>query len=615
MNLDNLSLHINSVKQHYQNGDFTPLELMQHLLNKAQQLQDYNIWIHLMSEQELMPYIEAIKDYGPDDLPLYGVPFAIKDNIDLARVPTTAACGPYAYTAEKSAFVVQKLVDAGAIPLGKTNLDQFATGLVGTRSPYGACKNAFNPDYISGGSSSGSAVALAKGLVSFSLGTDTAGSGRVPAAFNNLIGLKPSKGLLSTSGVVPACRSLDCVSIFSLTADDANTILNITAIEDEADVYSRTKAIAETNSQAQHGRTIQPRFRFAYPKAQYLQFFGNSSAERLFYQSVERMTTIGGEAVEIDFEPFLQAARLLYEGPWVAERYAAIESFIQSQPDALYPVTRQIIEPAKEAKAIDVFKSLYQLQAYKKCADAVMSQYDFVLTPTAGTIYTLAELEAEPVLFNSNLGYYTNFMNLLDFAAVAVPAGILQSGLPFGVTLFAQAFMDESLLGFARGFHESQDLHLGASSVSVPKIHSVKNTEVRSTKVDDSSNMVRIVVCGAHMQSLPLNHQLTDRQARLIARTTTSPNYRLYALAGGPPKRPGLMRDEQFGASIEVEVWEMPTQQLGSFLTLVPPPLGIGTVELQDGTAEKGFICEHYAIAEAQDVTQFGGWRAYLETI
>jgi allophanate hydrolase len=606
MNIDKISLHINSIKQHYQNGDFTPQELILQLLAKAKQLQDYNIWIYLLGEQEIMRYITALQDYQPDQLPLYGVPFAIKDNIDLADVPTTAACAEYAYTPANSALVVQRLIEAGAIPLGKTNLDQFATGLVGTRSPYGACKNAFNPEYISGGSSSGSAVAVAKGLVSFSLGTDTAGSGRVPAAFNNLIGLKPSKGLLSTTGVVPACRSLDCVSIFSLTTDDANTLFDITATEDEQDAFSRPNPV--TNGPSAYGQAIKPKFRFAYPKGQQLQFFGNDNAERLFYQSIERLKGLGGEAVEIDFEVFLQAARLLYEGPWVAERYAAIESFIESQPDALYPVTLQIIEPGKNAKAIDVFKASYQLQAFKKQADVIMSRFDFILTPTAGTIYTLAELEAEPVKLNSNLGYYTNFMNLLDCAAVSAPAGFLDNGLPFGVTLFAPAFKDKSLLNFARHFHECQDLKLGATYEPLPK------SPEESMEAYEDPAVVRIVVCGAHMQGLPLNHQLTDRRARLIKRTATSPNYRLYALAGGPPKRPGLVRDEQLGTTIEVEVWEMPIELFGSFIKLVPAPLGIGSVELEDGVQEKGFICEPYAIAAAEEVTGCGSWRAYLES-
>ncbi|KPJ92633.1 MAG: allophanate hydrolase [Gammaproteobacteria bacterium SG8_11] len=602
MNIDNISLDINSLRLRYHNGDFTPQELILQLLAKAQQLQDDNVWIHLLNEQEVLPYVRALYNTKMNELPLYGIPFAIKDNIDLAGVPTTAACAEYAYTPTKSAFVVQQLISAGAIPLGKTNLDQFATGLVGTRSPYGVCKNAFDPEYIAGGSSSGSAVAVAKGLVSFALGTDTAGSGRVPAAFNNLIGLKPSKGLLSTCGVVPACRSLDCVSVFSLTADDANLIFDITAVEDQEDDYSRPNT--PTNTKAAYPQAIKPHFRFAYPKQEQLQFFSSSSAEQCFYQSIDRLKTLGGEATEIDFEIFLKAAKLLYEGPWVAERYAAIESLIEEQPEALHPVTRKIIAPGKDAKAVDAFKAQYQLQAYKKQADKIVSEYDFIVIPTAGTIYTIERLQADPITLNSNLGYYTNFMNLLDYAAVAVPAGFMENGLPFGVTLFASAFKDKTLLNFARCFHESQELAMGATSQPLPK-------SAANTGYDDPA-MVRIVVCGAHMQGLPLNYQLTDRRAKLIQRTTTSPNYRLYALAGGPPKRPGLMRDESNGTAIEVEVWEMPAEHFGSFMKLVPQPLGIGTVELRDGAREKGFLCEAYAIDTAEEVTRFGGWRAYL---
>ena len=603
MNMDTISLHIDALKKHYQNGDFTPRVLMRQLLDKARQLEDHNIWIYRLDEAELEPYLLKLENLNTADLPLYGIPFAIKDNIDLAKVPTTAACKQFSYTPERSAYVVQLLIDAGAIPLGKTNLDQFATGLVGTRSPYGACKNAFNPDYISGGSSSGSAVAVAKGLVSFALGTDTAGSGRVPAAFNNVIGLKPTKGLLSTRGVVPACRSLDCVSIFSLTTDDANLIFDITAKEDKEDAFSRLNSPA--NGNRAYGRRFADGFRFAYPKREQLQFFGNEAAERLFLKSIERLIQLGGTAEEIDFEVFIQAAKLLYEGPWVAERYAAIEPFIETQADALNPTTRQIIEPGKQPSAVAAFKAQYQLLEYKKQADQTVSQYDFIVSPTAGTLYTIEQIHNDPITLNSHLGYYTNFMNLLDLAAIAVPAGFMDNGLPGGVTLFSAAMKDKLLMNFARQLHEAQDLKLGATSIALPKSH-VENY--------DNADTLRIVVCGAHMQGLPLNSQLTERQARLLKRTTTSPHYRLYALAGGPPKRPGLVRDDLNGRSVDVEVWEMPIEHFGSFVKLVPPPLGIGTLELRDGSREKGFICEPYAIADAEEVTAYGGWRGYLNS-
>jgi len=601
MDIDNISLHIHALKKLYQNGEFTPRELVKLLLGKAQQLEDYNIWITVLSEDELEPYLKKLESENPDTLPLYGIPFAIKDNIDLAKVATTAACEPYSYIPERSAYVVEQLIDAGAIPLGKTNLDQFATGLVGTRSPYGACKNAFDTAYISGGSSSGSAVAVAKGLVSFSLGTDTAGSGRVPAAFNNLIGIKPSKGLFSTRGVVPACRSLDCVSIFALTADDANVVFDIVAKEDTQDPYSRPNPAANRN--AAYGRYITGRFYFACPRRDQLQFFGNTEVERLFDESIERFNQLGGTAEEIDFDVFLQAAKLLYEGPWVAERYAAIESFIETKPDALYPVTREIIQPGKQPTAVTAFKGQYRLMELKEQADKIVERYDFILTPTAGTVYTIEQVQSDPIALNSNLGYYTNFMNLLDYAAVAVPAGFMDNGVPCGVTLFSSAFTDKALLNHARDFHEAQDLKLGATSFPLPK---------SETRQYDTTGTIRIVVCGAHMKGFPLNYQLTERKARFLTRSTTAPCYRLYALAGDPPKRPGLVRDEQHGSPIEVEVWEMPIEHFGSFMKLVPPPLGIGTLELQDGRKEKGFICEPYAIPNAVEVTGYGGWRGYL---
>ena len=601
--MENIDLRIDNLKHHYQMGDFTPTELIHSLLVKAKQHLDDNIWIYLLSEGEIAPYLEALKNYTPDQLPLYGIPFAIKDNIDLAHVPTTAACKEYAYTPRESAFVVQQLTNAGAIPLGKTNLDQFATGLVGTRSPYGACKNAFNPEYISGGSSSGSAVAVARGLVSFSLGTDTAGSGRVPAAFNNLIGLKPSKGLLSARGVVPACRSLDCVSIFALMTDDAEQVLQVAAKEDQDDPFSRPN-VPKT-------QVVHEKFRFAYPRQEQLQFFANKSAERCFLQALERLKALGGEAVEIDYSVFQQSASLLYEGPWVAERYIAIESLLESQPEALLPVTRQIIAPAKEARAVDLFKAQYQLQTYKKQADAIVSQFDFVLLPTAGTVYTIEQVQAEPITLNSNLGYYTNFMNLLDYAAVAVPAGFMDNEVPFGVTLFGPAFTDRMLLSIARRLHHGPRLKLGATDFPLAKTAAHSHT----SETPRDSEVIRIVVCGAHMQGLPLNHQLADRKARLLKRTVTAPYYRLYALAGGPPQRPGLMRDERNGVAIEVEVWEMPAEQFGSFIKLVPQPLGIGTLELKDGSKEKGFICEHFAIETAKDVTSYGGWRGFLDSL
>ena len=440
-----MDLSIAHLQHEYRGGRLTPQQMVTKLDAIMGDNDTHCVWIRRLTVAEMLAYAENLQDKNPNDYPLYGIPFAIKDNIDLANIPTTAACAEFAYTPSTSAYVVQKLIDAGAIPIGKTNLDQFATGLVGVRSPYGACKNSIDSDYISGGSSAGSAVSVALNYVSFSLGTDTAGSGRVPAAFNDLIGIKPSLGLLSTYGVVPACRTLDCVSIFAKTIDDAETVLNITQGFDEADDYSR----AEPTQKANFNQT----FQFGVPKKEQLAFFGNRETPALFEQAIQQLVKAGGTAVEIDFSLFLATAKLLYEGPWVAERFAAIESFITQNPEALYPVTGKIINNARNFSATDTFKALYRLKALQRSTAKTWQHIDVLLTPTAGTIYTIAQVEADPVQTNSNLGYYTNFVNLLDLSAIAVPAGFQQNGLPFGVTLSAPTLHDYALVNLAKRFH------------------------------------------------------------------------------------------------------------------------------------------------------------------
>ncbi len=568
-------LSLTALRRDYLRRRRTPRGVIEEILSRLSTFQDNPIWISRVPDAELRAQADRLAAQDPAGLPLYGIPFAIKDNIDLAGLPTTAACPAFAYRPTCSAPVVERLIAAGAIPMGKTNLDQFATGLVGVRSPYGVTRNAFDPDYIAGGSSSGSAVAVAQGLASFALGTDTAGSGRVPAAFNGLVGLKPSRGLLSTRGVVPACRTLDCVSIFARNAVDADAVFQVAAHFDPADPYARELLQTPAERRA--------RFLFGIPHRDQLEFFGNQGAARAFQDAVDQVQRMGGEAVTLDFTPFLAVARLLYEGPWVAERYAAIADFIQRQPEALFPVTRAIIEPATQLSAIQAFEAQYQLQTLKRQTDALLAGLEFIVTPTAGTIYTLAEVEADPIRLNANLGYYTNFMNLLDYSAVAIPAGTQNHGLPFGVTLFSFAGCDRRLLAWAEAFE-------------------------RAAEEPD----IDLLVCGAHLSGLPLNSQLTERRATLVEATRTAPCYRLYALAGGPPLRPGLVRDEANGAGIEVEIWRLPLAALGSFMASIPAPLGIGTVEVEGGRWVKGFICEPYALATATDVTTYGGWRAYL---
>jgi allophanate hydrolase len=452
-----MSLSIFHLQNEYRTGRLTPADLVKKIDELTHRDDDHCIWIRRLSLNEMMAYAQKLEALDPASLPLYGIPFAIKDNIDLAGIPTTAACPKFSFTPTESATVVQKLIDAGAIPIGKTNLDQFATGLVGARSPYGAGRNAFNSEYISGGSSAGSAVSVALGMASFSLGTDTAGSGRVPAAFNNLVGHKPTCGLLSTKGVLPACKTLDCVSIFALSAQDAAQVLAVAKGYDIKDAYSRNVQNGQPNLGAS--------FNFGVPQKDQLAFFGNLDTPQLFEQAIQRLTALGGKQVTIDFGPFLDTARLLYEGPWVAERYAAIQSFIEKTPEALFPVTRQIISGATRFNAVDVFNAQYQLKALQQVCAGVWDDIDVLLTPTAGTIYKIDDVNVNPVQTNSNLGYYTNFMNLLDLTAVAVPAGFQRNGLPFGVTIAAPAFSDEMLLNLGEKMQNELGINGGLQTI------------------------------------------------------------------------------------------------------------------------------------------------------
>jgi allophanate hydrolase len=552
-------------------------------LQRLDDLGDNAIWLSRLSRDDVLTRV-AQASAGP----LRGLTFAIKDNIDLAGVPTTAACPEFAYTPPRSATVVEQLIAAGAIPLGKTNLDQFATGLVGVRSPYGVPRNPFNAAYIPGGSSSGSAVAVATGGCDFALGTDTAGSGRVPAAFNNLVGLKPTRGLLSTRGVVPACRSLDCVSIFSRTVAGAARVLQVVAAFDSEDPFSRAAnpPIAD--------EAWPPRV--GVPRPEQLEFFGDADAAKLFSAAIERWRGLGAKIVEIDFAPFLEAARLLYAGPWVAERYAAIRGFIEASPGALRPVTREIIEGAKSLSAIGTFEAMYTLAALRRRAESVWAEIDVLLTPTAGTCYTLAQVEADPIQLNSNLGYYTNYVNLFDLCAIALPAGFLPNGVPWGVTLVAPAFCDDRML------------RLGARFLG----------ETLPTRVlRPPGPTTQLAVCGAHLSGLALNHQLTSLGARLVRNARTAPVYKLYALPDTTPPKPGLVRvsSAQQGAAIDIEVWELSTAAFGHFVAAIPAPLGIGTIILDDGSSVQGFLCESLAVQGARDVTSFGGWRAYLADV
>jgi allophanate hydrolase len=590
------NLGITALLEAYRAGVTTPQQVVLEAWQRAEEA-DPAIWISRPTESQLRSALAALENESPDTKPLYGIPFAIKDNIDCQGYPTTAACPSWNYEPAKSAFVVQQLINAGAIPIGKTNLDQFATGLVGVRSPYGVPSNAFHPDYISGGSSSGSSVAVALGLCSFALGTDTAGSGRVPASFNNLIGLKPTRGLLSCSGVVPACRTLDCVSIFTLTAADAAQVLKVAAVYDADDSYAREIA-PRTHREAVP--------RIGIPMAGQLDFLGDRDAECLYASALETSSQLGWQLIEIDLNPFLEAARLLYEGPWVAERTTAIQELLISNPEALLPVTRQIIAGGLSGTAVGAFSAQYRLAELKRITEPSWNDIDALLLPTAATCYTKAALAAEPIALNSNLGRYTNFMNLLDLCGCAVPAGFTANGVPWGITFCAPAADDALVLNYAGRFHQAVKLPLGKTTQL--------SNEVSLAPAPPITPTIKLAVCGAHLEGLALHWQLKDRQALLISRTQSAPCYKLYLLAGHDtiPDRPGMIRVSTAGASIALEIWEIPQSTLGSFLAGIASPLGLGRVELADGTQVCGFICEGQAAETSQDITSYGGWRAWL---
>lgn len=552
---------------------------------------DDHAWIEIASSAQIQMQIEYLKTQNCDDLPLYGVPFAVKDNIDVAGFHTTAACKDAKYLANTDAFVIAKLKKAGAVVVGKTNLDQFATGLVGVRSPYGVVKNSFNPEYISGGSSSGSSVAVANGIVPFSLGTDTAGSGRVPAGHNNIVGLKPTKGWFSTTGLMPACRTLDVISIFALTSDDAWLVATLMQGNDKTDAYSRSHP-ANVATQFSKGKIAIP--------AQ-LEFYGDIESEKAFKIAVERVQALGYEVESIDFTDFNLLARALYNDAWVAERTVAVEAQVSRQQ--AHPVIAEIIAQADQFKATDTFKAEYQRAELAQKINLQLQAYDALLVPTSPTIYRISEVEADPLNKNSHMGAYTNFVNFADLAAIALPNIIRADGLPSGVTFIASAWYDQALAKFAQQWQTLTELPLGTSSYRYQKSFEI-----------ESQNSVKLAVVGAHLSAMPLNFQLTTRQATLLAKTRTAKSYKLFALKNTVPPKPGLQFDIH-GTAIEVEVWEIPLANFGAIVAEVPSPLGIGNLQLEDGTWVKGFICEAYAIQEAVDISHFGGWRAYIKSL
>lgn len=565
---------------------------------RARQTPGDPAWILRCDDAFVAAQLARLDGHSPADLPLYGIPFAVKDNIDAAGLPTTAACPAFAYTAQRHATVVQRLMDAGAVLLGKTNLDQFATGLVGTRSPYGAVPNSFDPERVSGGSSSGSASVVARGLVPFALGTDTAGSGRVPAGFNNLVGLKPTPGSVPMAGVVPACRTLDVVSVFALTVSDAARVMAVMEGPDPAEPVFQAHAPRRA--------WFSDPLRVAVPHA-----LGADAAPeqaQLFQAALACLQDLGARVQGVDMAALFEVARLLYEGPWVAERYAVAQALVESQPQALDPVVRGVLEQARRHDAVAAFRAQYRLRELAAQIAPLWSQADVLVVPTAPGLPTLAAVAQAPVLRNSELGRYTNFVNLLGWSALSVPAGFTATGLPFGVTFIAPGGSDAALAALGARWQAARPLPLGAH------LGTAQPSDLPLALAPRAAPSLPLAVVGAHLQGMPLHGQLVERGCRLVERTRTAPSYRLYALPGTTPPKPGLVRVQEAGTAIELEVYDMPQEALGSFLALIPAPLGLGSVELADGRWVKGFICEPLALASAQDISVHGGWRAYLRT-
>jgi allophanate hydrolase len=586
---------IASILAAHRSGTRTPADTVAASFKRIRAHADPAIFISLRGEAEAVAEAAGLSD---PSLPLYGVPFAVKDNIDVLGMATTAACPAFAYQAHADATAVARLKRAGAVVIGKTNLDQFATGLVGVRSPYGIPRNLFDAKLIPGGSSSGSGIAVGAGLVPMSLGTDTAGSGRVPAGFNNIVGLKPSLGLVSTAGVVPACRTLDCVSVFTLNVDDAFATLAVLAGPDPADPYSRNRALGALG-------TMAAGVKLGVPLPGQRLFFGDRASAAAYDEAIACFGRLGADIVEIDIEPFYETARLLYDGPWVAERYITAKSLIASAPEAMHPVTREIILSGARPSAVDAFASFYKLEGLRHVRDRVFRQIGAMLLPTVPTNYTIEQVLADPIQLNSRLGTYTNFVNLLDLCGLALPASMQPNNTPFGITLLAPAGGDAMLASIGRVFHADTGLPMGATGQAQPPLTAIPDAATEGE--------IAIAVVGAHLSGMPLNGELRVLGGRLLGAATTTPDYRLFALAGTVPPKPGMLRVAKGeGAAIEVEVWALPAEGFGRFVGAIPPPLGIGTLALADGRGVKGFLVESEAVTGARDISAFGGWRAFV---
>jgi allophanate hydrolase len=591
-----LSLDLAALREGYARGRLTPLAVIDEVCDRLDASPE-GIWISRFTRDQLHAAARALE--GKNGLPLYGIPFGVKDNIDVAGLPTTAACPALSATPAVSATVVERLVAAGAIVVGKTNMDQLATGLVGVRTPYGIPGNPFDERFIVGGSSVGSAAAVARGQVGFALGTDTAGSGRVPAAFTNTVGLKPSRGLFSTAGVVPACRTLDCVSIFALTCEDAAAVADVARAFDPRDPGSRPEA----DRLRWTGTAAPAHFKFGVLAPADREFFGDAEAARLYDAAIAATVGLGGEPIEVPFTPFRETARLLYDGPWVAERLAPFEELLANNPDALLPVIRTIIGAGQRYQGTEVFRAIHQLEALRQQVRPLWRNVEALLLPTTPTIYRREQIEADPIALNARLGIYTNFVNLLDLAGLAVPAGLRRDGLPSGVTFIGPRDSDARLCALGARLHRVTSQTLGATGVPLP-----------APGPAPAGDGFRLAVVGAHLTGQPLNHQLLELGARLVRTCRTAPIYKLYALSGTTPPKPGMVRVAEEGSAIQIEIWELPRDSFGAFFANVRPPLSIGTVEADDGEKVAGFLCEAFAVAGASDISALGGWRAFVRS-
>ena len=597
MTLESEPVTLAEILDSHRSGEFSPRQTIALTYERIRAYNDPALFITLRDENDACAEAAAL-DKSARDLPLYGIPVAIKDNIDVAGLPTTAACPAFAYQPNRDATVVSRLRRAGAIVIGKTNLDQFATGLVGTRSPYGVPRNPLRDDLIPGGSSSGSAAAVAAGIVPISLGTDTAGSGRVPAMLNNIVGLKPSLGLVPTAGVVPACRTLDCVSIFSLTVADAWDVLSVVAGFDAGDAFSRRIAIASPT------RSLQS-VRVGVLASEDRGFFGDRGTAHAYEVALARARDLGASLIEFDFAPFADTARLLYEGPWVAERWSVIEELALRQPDALHPITRAVIEPGASLSAVETFRALYQLAELRTKVQPIWKEVDALLLPTAPSVYDRTQVDADNIRVNSRLGTYTNFVNLLDLCGLAVPALINADRTPCGVTFLAPSGQDGFLAGLGQAFEAASSLPLGAGKkpgASRPLVGALPAK---------SANLIEVALFGAHMRDLPLNRDVVALGGKYVRTIATAASYRCFLLPGAVP-RPGLLRVDRGGAAIEAEIWSMPPDGFGRLVASIPAPLGFGTIVLADETQVKGFLVEAAATSGARDISHFGGWRAFL---